>query len=92
MSINSIISRLESIADSVPYASSVAELRSLGSQAMGTAMAIKEAFAEQGIDTRSQSMLNLLEQYDYGNDLTTLRENLHIALQQVAGYYRSRML
>ena len=92
MSVSSMISRLESIADSVPYASSVSELRSLGSQAMGTAMAIKEALADQGIFTDSPRMLSLLEQSNYGDDLVTLRENLHIALQQIAGYYRSRML
>ncbi|MFC1923976.1 hypothetical protein ACFLXA_01215 [Chloroflexota bacterium] len=91
MSISAMISRLENIADAVPYANSIAELRSLGSQAMGTAVAIKEEFARNGINTESQAMLKSLEIYDRGNDLPTLRDNIHIILQQVAGYYRSKL-
>lgn len=91
MSISSMISRLEGIADEIPYATSVAELRSLASQAMGTAVAIKETFSEHGISTKSQAMLDLCEEYDYGDDIETLKENLQIVLHQVAGYYRSQL-
>lgn len=91
MSISAMISRLENIADTVPYASSMAELRSLGSQAMGTSMAIKEAFYNHGIDTDSHSMLRLCEEYDYGDDIDTLKGNIQIVLHQIAGYYRSKL-
>lgn len=63
----------------------------MGSQATGTAVAIREAFSEHGISIKSQSMSDLLEEYNYGDDIETLKENLQIVLQQVAGYYRSQL-
>ena len=80
------------VADAVPSARSEAELRSLGSQAMGTAVAIKEELDRYGISTDSQAMRRSLEDLNayYGNDVSELRRRLHITLQQVAGYYRAR--
>ena len=86
----SMIARIERIADTAPRARSEEELRSLGSQAMGTAIAIKEEFEEHGISTESGCMRHLLEEFDsrYECDLSELRRILQIALHQVAGYYR----
>lgn len=84
----SLISRLERIADTVPTAMSEDELRSLGSQAMGTAMAIKEELESLGISTQSSRMYDLTKSYDYGSSLPVLRRNVQIVLHQVAGYYR----
>jgi hypothetical protein len=85
-----MISRIERIADTAPRARSEDELRSLGSQAMGTAIAIKEEFEDYGISTESSRMRRLLEELDtrYDCDLPELRSILQIALHQVAGYYR----
>ena len=91
MSIDSMITRLERIADAVPSARSEAELRSLGSQSMGTALAIKEEFKRYGISTDSQALRRSLEDLDnyYGNDMSEMRRRVHIGLQQIAGYYRA---
>jgi hypothetical protein len=91
MSVDSMISRLERIADAVPSARSEAELRSLGSQAMGTALAIKEELDRYGISTDSAAMRRSLEELDryYGNNMSEMRRRVHIALQQIAGYYRA---
>lgn len=89
--ISSMISRVEQIADTVPSATSVEVLRSLGSQAMGTAIAIKESFSRLGIDTDSSAMRSLCGEYDYGDNLQTLKQNLQIVLHQVAGYYRGQL-
>ena len=92
MSIGSMISRLERIADAVPSVGSEAELRSLGSQAMGTAVAIKEELERYGISTNSQTLRSSLEHLNdyYGSDMSEMRRRVHIALQQIAGYYRAR--
>jgi len=89
MNIDGMISRLESIADAVPSASSFTELRSLGSQAQGTMLAIKRAFEERGISIENASLLRDIERYDRGSDLQEISENLQIALQTAAGYFRS---
>lgn len=91
MSIDSMITRLEGIADAVPSARSEAELRSLGSQAMGTAVAIKEELERYGISTDSQAMRGTLDDLNkyYGNDMPELRRRVQIGLQQIAGYYRA---
>jgi len=91
VSIDSMITRLERIADAVPSARSEAELRSLGSQASGTALAIKEELERYGISTDSQAMRRSLKDLDnyYGNDMSELRRRVHIGLQQIAGYYRA---
>lgn len=88
-SISAKIARLESIADSVPSAGSESELRRLGSQAMGTALSIKEELESHGISAESEELYDVCKGYDYGDDLATLKENLQIVLQQFAGYYRA---
>ena len=88
MNISSMISRVENIADAAASANSFSELRSLGSQAMGTMMAIKKEFARRGISIEDEEMLGLLEKYNYGDDVETLRENLQIVLHQISGYLR----
>ncbi len=69
----------------------MSELRTYGSQAMGTAMAIKEEFSRNGVDASSERMESLLSKYNFGDDVETLRQNLQIVLNQTAAFYRGLM-
>jgi hypothetical protein len=55
-------------------------------------MAIKEELGRYGISTGSQTLLRSLKDLDnyYGSNMSEMRRRLHIALQQIAGYYRAR--
>ena len=84
-----MIERIEAIADSVPNAGSIDRLTSLGSQFMGTAMAIKEELERHGISTRSQQMLDLTTSFDTSaGRIVKERWRVQAVMHQTAAYFR----
>ncbi|MBU0717854.1 MAG: hypothetical protein KJ749_06355 [Planctomycetes bacterium] len=66
----------------------MSELRSLGSQAQGMMMAINREFSKHEISIQSGRMLSLTSQYDYGDDIDSICENVQVVLHQAVGYFR----